>query len=163
MPPARARARLDLRGSRRAIRRRPGPRRAAQPPRLAAQEPARPARPVRLASSQLTVLAAAAVVAAELRRLAIVFGLAGHAKAHAGNRVAPRLGDHRCAFGAMLQRRAPRQLALSALDRVLDRRVDLLLHRTITCPTRRHVRHLQSIIRRPLPSRSYSVTDGETN
>src|SRR5271165_6674358 len=90
------------------------------------------------ASSQLAVFAAAPVVAAELRDIAIVLELAGNAEAHTGDRDSAGLGDFGVAVRAARQRRSLRQLALDAADRVLDRRVDLLLHRPVARPTRRH-------------------------
>lgn len=91
-----------------------------------------------LISAQLAVLAAAAVVAAELRLFPIVLGLAVDAQAHAGNRPAPRLGDRRVALFAMGQALATGQLAARTSDGILDRAVDLFLHRTVVRPPAGH-------------------------
>lgn len=75
------------------------------------------ARPPR--STQLAVLAAAAVVAAERGVLAIAGLLAGHAQAHAGHGLAPGFGNRRFAVLAMTQARPLRQPAARAADAVL--------------------------------------------
>src|SRR5690606_4061507 len=92
------------------------------------------------ASAQLAVLAAAAVVAGRRRFLAVQRFLARHAQAHAGHGLAPRLGDRRVAFLAVRQARTLRQAAARALDRVLDGRVDLVLHCGVARPSGCHVR-----------------------
>src|SRR5262249_29852427 len=88
-----------------------------------------------LTSAQLAVLAAAAVVAAERGLLLIVLFLARHTQAHARHGLAPRLGNRRAALLAMLQARTFAHVAARALDRVLDRRVDLILNGVVACPT----------------------------
>src|SRR5262245_1794315 len=91
-----------------------------------------------LSSTQLTVLAAASVVAAELLDLAVGGFLTTHAEPNARNGVAPRLRNFRSAIRAMTEAGALRQSAFRAIDPILDRRIDLFLHRAVTCPTRRH-------------------------
>src|SRR6187399_1385437 len=87
--------------------------------------------PSRLA--QLAVFAAATVVAGERCLFLVLVGLARHAQAHAGHGLAPSLGYLRVAFLAALQTRALRGLVTHALDRILDRRIDLVLHGAVAC------------------------------
>src|SRR5581483_3837622 len=89
--------------------------------------------------TKLAVFAAAAVIAAEGRLLAVTRLLAFQAQPHSGNRFPPRLGDLGRAFGAMRQARTLRQAALRATDPILDGCVDLLLYRAVSGPTCRHV------------------------
>src|ERR1700678_2139737 len=69
-------------------------------------------------SAKLTVLAAAAVVAAELPRFAVGSILTRDAQAHARDRLAPRLGNLRAEVRAMGEARALRQPALRAQNAV---------------------------------------------
>src|SRR5690606_8943382 len=107
-------------------------------------------------STQLAVLAAAPVVAAGGRALlGVARLLALHAQAYAGHGLAPRLGDPGVALLAVLQPGTLWNLAAHALDRVLDGRVDLVLHCAIACPTGCHVascfarRVIETTISRP--------------
>ena len=93
---------------------------------------------VRRRLAELAVLAAAAVVAADAAVFRIVRFLAIDAEAHARDGLAPRLGNLRVAFLAARQARALGNAAARALDRVLDGRVDLVLHRAVAGPSCRH-------------------------
>ena len=101
-------------------------------------------------SSQLAVFAPAAVITAELRRVAIVVLLARDTQPHAGERLSSTLGDLGSALRAMSQRRSLRQAALRSLDAIENRRVDLLLYRPITRPTRCHTKPQCRYSRHPL-------------
>src|SRR3546814_9489437 len=90
--------------------------------------------------TQLAVLAAAAVVTRARGVFLVLRFLARHAQAHAGHGLAPRLGDRRVAFFAVTESGTLRQAAARALDRVLDGRVDLVLHSGVACPSFRHGR-----------------------
>src|SRR6185437_6198560 len=85
-------------------------------------------------SAELTVLAAAAVVAAELSPVAIGGILTGDAQPHAWNGLAPCLRDLRAAVGAMGEAGTLRQPALRAQDAVRHGRIDLLLYGAVTGP-----------------------------
>src|SRR5690606_659350 len=88
--------------------------------------------------TQLAVLAAAPVVAGGGTFGAVQGILAGHAQAHAGQRLAARGRDRLVAFLAVARARPARELAARTLDRVVDGRVDLVLHRVVACPARCH-------------------------
>jgi hypothetical protein len=90
-------------------------------------------------SAQLTVFAAATVVAAESTRLFVFGFLTGDAQAHTGNGFATRLGNLGATLLAMSQPRTAGQLLFCTLDRVLNGCVDLILHGSIAGPTRRHL------------------------
>jgi hypothetical protein len=79
-------------------------------------------------SPQLAVFAAAAVITAHGLAMLIVFGLAGHAKAYARNRLAPRNRNLASAVLTVRETIAPRQFVAGALDRIFDRSVDLFLN-----------------------------------
>src|ERR1700733_8490550 len=89
-------------------------------------------------SPQLAVFAPAPVVAAEGAGVAIPGILAGKAQADTGDRVSAGLRNLGAAFGAMTQTRTLRQTALRTADRILDRRIYLILHRAFFCPARSH-------------------------
>ncbi len=85
-------------------------------------------------STQLAVLAASAIDSAQ-HRTRVPFSLAGHACPHPGNGAAtPRRNFFAAdvAFGATF---AGRQAGTRRRHRVHDRRVDLILHGTIGCPS----------------------------
>src|SRR5262249_15625932 len=111
-------------------------------------------------SAQLAVLAGAPVVAAERLLFAVVRFLARYAQTHARHRAAARLGNQRLAFLAMSQARAFRHAAAGALDRVLDRRVDLILNGVVAGPTGGHLRTLRV---RCLPSPSWGCAGSDTS
>src|SRR5688572_30129870 len=98
-------------------------------------------------STQLAILAATPVVAAHTALLAVVLLLARHAQAHPRHGLAPRFRNLRIAFLATRQPRSFRQPAANAFDSILDRGVDLVLHRAIACPSGCHGRS-------PVPTRS---------
>src|SRR5690606_36144311 len=79
---------------------------------------------------KLAVLAAAAVDADGPAR-GIAGTLAGDAGAYAGERAAPRFGDAFAALVAMLGAVSAWRLGAGAQHRVLDRVVDLILHRAV--------------------------------
>src|SRR6185312_15863232 len=89
-------------------------------------------------SPQLTIFTAAPVIAAEPRFVPILGVLAGQAEPDARDGIAARLRNLGSAFGAVCKAGSSRQTALRTADRVLHGRVDLLLHRALFCPTRRH-------------------------
>src|SRR5690348_1682310 len=91
------------------------------------------------ASTQLAVLAAAPVVAAEGLFLRIARALAGDAQAHAGHSLAPRFRNRRVAFLTMFQARPRTTFAARARHRISDGRVNLFLHGAFFCPTGCHV------------------------
>src|SRR6185437_14057567 len=101
-------------------------------------------------SAELAVLAAAAVVAAEVAFVAIGGVLAGDAEAHAWNGLAPRFRNLCSAVGARLEARTVRQPALRAQDAVRHRRIDLILYSAVAGPTRCHALSL-----RPPATRAY--------
>ncbi len=70
--------------------------------------------------------------------LAVLGFLAGNAQAHAGDGLAPRLGNLRVALFAALEAGALGQLVAHALDAVLDGGIDLVLHGAVAGPTRGH-------------------------
>src|SRR5450631_621666 len=88
--------------------------------------------------AQLTVFAAAPVIAAEFRLVAVVCALTRHAQPNAGISGSPCLRNFRFTLGAVRCRGSLGQLALNAADRVLYGRIDLILYGSVTCPTRRH-------------------------
>src|SRR5918997_6861229 len=87
--------------------------------------------------AQLAVLAAAAVDAAG-DRPRIAFRLALDAGPDAGHRLPPALGDGRAAIVAFAGAFAARHAEPGQLDRVLDRVVDLILHRAVPRPAASH-------------------------
>jgi len=89
-------------------------------------------------STQLAILAAAAIVAAERDLFLVVRFLAGHAETDAGNRLPPCLRDFLTAFLTVEQAGAFRQLAAGALDAVLDGGVDLVLNGAVMRPAGSH-------------------------
>ena len=95
--------------------------------------------------TQLAVLAAASVVAAEFGDVEVALLLTANAESNAVNRVTPGFGYRGTAFRAVGQRRPLRQLALNAFDRVLYRGIDLILHCTVTRPAGRHVSFLPKV------------------
>jgi len=70
--------------------------------------------------AQLAILAAAAVIAARVSRLAILGVLAGNAQADAGNCLSACQRNLVAAFCAMSQTRSLRQATLRKADRILD-------------------------------------------
>src|SRR6056297_2122987 len=88
--------------------------------------------------AQLTVLAPAAIHACCRSRNRIRFFLADQAKANAGHRPAPRLGNAISAFGAFGQRFALPEPRPGALDAVFDAGIDLLLNRPVPRPAAGH-------------------------
>src|SRR5208337_2305358 len=72
---------------------------------------------------------------------------AGNAQTHAAEGGSARLWNLIAAVGAVSQRRPVRQSALYPLDAVLYGRIDLILHRTVARPTRRHA---TAPVRRPI-------------
>ncbi len=83
---------------------------------------------------QLTVLAAAAVVATAAGLLLIVGFLTAQTKPYACNRRTTRFRDFGAAFCAMREAGALRQLALGAANPVLDGCIDLFLYGAFRCP-----------------------------
>jgi hypothetical protein len=98
-------------------------------------------------SPELTILAAATVIACEPCQVPIVFLLAGHTETNARKSLAPCLRNLIPAFRAMGQGGSARQLALRPLDSVLYRRVDLILHRAVSGPTCSHAFPLHGTFR----------------
>src|SRR5688572_25767649 len=89
--------------------------------------------------SQLAVFAAAPVVTAEAVCFAVLGFLTCNAEAHAGDGVAPGLGNRRAALGTMRQpRTGGGQAALRPAHAVLHCRVDLILYCAVAGPTGSH-------------------------
>jgi hypothetical protein len=88
-------------------------------------------------SAKLAVLAAATVNQTGTA-LGILRLLAIHAQAHTRHSFAPCRWDGRIALFAMRHTGTFLQLASRALDRIIDRRIDLVLHCAIACPTGGH-------------------------
>ena len=102
--------------------------------RAAAATP-RPIRNLRLPLAQLAVLAATAVIAAELR-FPVIFGrLTGNAQPHARQRGTSGLWNRTAAPVAVRRRRSGTKLLLRTTDPVLDGRVDLFLNGAVSGPT----------------------------
>jgi hypothetical protein len=80
--------------------------------------------------AQLAVLATAAVVSAK-RCLLVLLGLALNAQAHPGHRFAACLGNLGATGLATLQAFTPGQSLSRTTDRIIDGRVNLVLHRTV--------------------------------
>src|SRR5690606_20928422 len=90
-------------------------------------------------SAQLTVLVAAAVVARAAAGVRLVEGgLARHACAYTGQRVATRLRDRVAALFAVQQAFTGWQLAARAAYCIVDARVDLFLNGAVARPSRSH-------------------------
>ena len=89
-------------------------------------------------SPQLTVFTPAPVIAAESRKVAILGILAGKAQADAGDCISTRLWNLGSALGAMSQARTLGHTTLRAADRILDRRVYLVLYSTFFRPACSH-------------------------
>src|SRR5690606_24686666 len=87
--------------------------------------------------AQLAVLAAAPVDADGSAR-GVAGALAGDAGAHSGERAAPRLGNALAAIVAMLGALPERRFGPGAQHRVLDRVIDLVLHRAVARPAACH-------------------------
>ena len=68
----------------------------------------------------------------------ISFRLTIDTQAHTRDRLTAGSGDSGVTFFAVLQTLAPWQLVTHAIDSVLDRRIDLLLYRTVFCKTASH-------------------------
>src|ERR1044072_3638300 len=92
----------------------------------------------RATSTQLAVLAATPVVSAERVLLAVVRFLAIDAEPHAGHGLAARFGNRRLARFAMRAALPARNAAARALHRVVDGRIDLVLHSAVAGPARCH-------------------------
>src|SRR5690606_21614139 len=90
-------------------------------------------------STELTVLAAAAVVTGGLALVGIMLGLAGYAQAHPGQCLASGLRNGVAAFLAVGQARPRRQLAACPVHRILDAVFYLFLNGTVLRPTCGHV------------------------
>src|SRR5437016_5221978 len=90
--------------------------------------------------AQLAILAASAVVASECGFLLVALALAGHAQAYARHGFASCFGNLCVAFLAALQARTFWRLTAGAFDRVINRRVDLILYSAVTGPTGCHGR-----------------------
>jgi hypothetical protein len=90
-------------------------------------------------SPKLTVLAAAPVIAAELRSGAVMGILARQAQAYPRDGILARFWDLGSALGAVGQARTLGQSALRAANRILHGRVNLLLYSAFLCPTRSHI------------------------
>src|SRR5699024_11010488 len=90
-------------------------------------------------STELTVLAAATIVAAVGAMFAVMVFLAGDTQTHAGHGFAPRLGDGFVAFFAMGETGSAAHLAAHALDRILYGRVDLVVDGVVAGPAGGHV------------------------
>jgi hypothetical protein len=93
-----------------------------------------------VALSQLAVFAPAAVETARISLLVTRF-LAVNTRAHTSDGLAASLGDSLAAFLAFFQALTTGQLAASALNRVLDTGVYLILHCPVFGPTTGH-KHL---------------------
>ncbi|CAE6946848.1 protein of unknown function [Pseudomonas marincola] len=106
------------------------------------------------ASAQLAVFTRAPVVTGTCGIGFIVFGLTDYAQAHPADGFAPRLRDGRITLLAMRQALPCVQLAAGTLNRIVDAAVDLLLYRTITCPTTGHDRLLSCLPTRDRYARS---------
>src|SRR6185312_2224621 len=87
---------------------------------------------------KLAVLAASPVVAAEHAFLAVTFGLAFYAQAHARHGLAPGFWNWRIAFFTVAPARPLALLAARTRHRVGDRRVDLFLYRVVVDKTLGH-------------------------
>src|SRR6185312_16198434 len=87
---------------------------------------------------KLAVLAASPVVAAEHAFLAVAFGLAFYAQAHARHGLAPGFWNWRIAFFTVAPARPLALLAARTRHRVGDRRVDLFLYRVVVDKTLGH-------------------------
>jgi hypothetical protein len=70
-----------------------------------------------------------------------MFALARQAESYAHDGLSARLWNLAATLRAVRQGWPLGQLAFDSADGVLDRRVDLILHRAIACPTGRHVRY----------------------
>jgi hypothetical protein len=90
-------------------------------------------------SAQLAVLAAAAIVEAALLGFLIGSLLANDAQAYPRYGSLTRHRNGRVAFLATRQARSLMQVSARALNAILYRGIDLLLHRTVVGPTGRHV------------------------
>jgi len=91
------------------------------------------------ASTQLTILAAAAVVPGEARAFTILRVLARNAQTNSRYRRAPRLRNFIAALRTVGQTRPLRQKALGTIDRILYGCVYLILYGAFGRPTRRHL------------------------
>ncbi len=89
-------------------------------------------------STQLTVLAAPPIYPGSATVQAIELLLASNAKTYAGNGFSPCRRNDLAAFLTVRQPRTSAQLLARALDRIVHRRIDLILHGTIACPTGCH-------------------------
>lgn len=87
----------------------------------------------------MAVLAAAAVIAGKVRHVAILALLAGDAKAHAGYRGPARIRYGGATVRTLAEGFTLRQAALGPTYAVLDGRLDLLVHRVLSCPASGHV------------------------
>ena len=87
---------------------------------------------------QLAVFATSAVVEALVYVETVQLRLARNAPADARQCLAPRFGDRLPAVRACQQALSLRESAPRAFDSAVDRRVDLILHRTVLRPTDRH-------------------------
>src|ERR1700722_1914506 len=90
--------------------------------------------------AQLTFLAAAAVVAAEVCGAGIGRLLTDQAQPHAGHGLSSRLRYRCAALGTVRQSGPLRQLAARALHRVLHGGLDLLVDCAFACPTCCHTK-----------------------
>jgi hypothetical protein len=90
-------------------------------------------------STQLAVLAAAPVISAELRKIAIMRLLAAQAQANASDGIPACLRYCAATFCAVTQTRTVSQATLRALDPILYGCVNLILYRAVASPTCRHV------------------------
>jgi hypothetical protein len=91
-----------------------------------------------MALAQLTVLAAATVIAAYRFFLRVAFRLTSDTQAHTGNRLAPGFWYGFAAFGTVTQASAMRQSVTRAPDGILDRCIDLILYRAVFCEATSH-------------------------
>src|SRR5215472_12817337 len=89
--------------------------------------------------AQLAVLASAAVIAGKLSGVPIVTLLAGDAKAHPGYCGPARLRYYGTTACTLAEGLTLRQATLCSTYAVLDGRVDLLVHRVVSCPASSHV------------------------
>src|SRR5690606_35627060 len=102
-------------------------------------------------SAQLTILAAAPVVSAELIHVAVFGFLARHTEADSAHRLAARLRNLRAAFLTVRQPGPARTPALSALHCIAHGRIDLILYGSVARPACRH--------RRTMPIRISSTNE----